>query len=204
MKKELNLLCGWLRTSSNVVVFTGAGMSTESGLPDFRSADGLWKKQDPRQLASVRALNLNTNNFFDFYRMRVENLNKAQPHDGHFILAEWEKKNRVKFIITQNVDGFHSQAGSLYVSELHGSLRRSHCHECGKEYPIEDLFTAAVPKCAVCPGTVRPGVVLFGENLPLEALEQADTEASQAELFSSKGKECWSQTGNNKSGRNPT
>ncbi len=184
MSRELNLLCGWLRTSSNVVVFTGAGMSTESGLPDFRSPDGMWKKQDPRQLASIRAFNLNPHNFFEFYRMRVENLNKAAPHDGHFILAEWEKKNRVKHIITQNVDGFHSIAGSRSVSELHGSLRYSYCNECRRDYPIEKLFTAdVVPQCEACPGKVRPGVVLFGENLPLEALEMADRETSKADLF---------------------
>lgn len=183
MSKELNLLSGWLRTSSNVVVFTGAGMSTESGLPDFRSPDGMWRKEDPRQLASIRALNLNSHNFFDFYRMRVENLNKAAPHDGHFILAEWEKKNRVKHIITQNVDGFHTMAGSKYVSELHGSLRYAYCHECKRDYPIEKLFTADVPQCDACSGKVRPGVVLFGENLSLGALEMADSETSQADLF---------------------
>lgn len=183
MKKELALLCGWMRTSSNVVVFTGAGMSTESGLPDFRSKDGMWKNIDPRELASVRAMNVNTKAFYEFYKMRVEALSNAEPHDGHFILADWEKRNRVKHIITQNVDGFHQRAGSKSVSELHGSLRISKCNDCKKEYPAEKLIEKDFPRCDNCSGKIRPGVVLFGESLPLDALEAADHESSNSELF---------------------
>ncbi|MDD4343295.1 MAG: NAD-dependent deacylase [Eubacteriales bacterium] len=183
MKKELSLLCGWMRTSSNVVVFTGAGMSTESGLPDFRSANGMWKNVDPRELASIRALNTNTREFYNFYKMRIEALEKAEPHDGHFILANWENKNRVKHIITQNVDGFHQKAGSKSVSELHGSLRISRCQDCGREYSAKKILERDFPRCEACSGKLRPGVVLFGESLPLDALEMADTESSNSELF---------------------
>ncbi len=183
MKKELSLLCGWMRTSSNVVIFSGAGMSTESGLPDFRSPNGMWRNKDPRELASIRSLNVNTKDFYDFYRARIEGLNKAKPHDGHFILANWEKRNRVKHIITQNVDGFHQEAGSKSVSELHGSLRVSRCNDCNKEYSAEKISERDFPKCEVCSGKLRPGVVLFGESLPLEALEAAERESTNSELF---------------------
>lgn len=183
MKKELSLLSRWIRTSSNIIVFTGAGMSTESGLPDFRSANGLWNNVDPRELASIRSLNTNQKNFYDFYKSRVNSLNQADPHDGHFILASWEKRNYLKHIITQNVDGFHQRAGSKSVSELHGSLRMAKCNDCHKEYSWERILENNPPKCEVCSGKVRPGVVLFGESLPLEALEKADTESSNAELF---------------------
>ena len=183
MQKELTLLAAWMRTSKNVVIFTGAGMSTESGLPDFRSENGLWKNLDPRQLASVRAMNTNEKNFYDFYRMRIRNLQKAMPHEGHYILAEWEKKNRIKHIITQNVDGFHQQAGSKSVSELHGSLRLARCQDCNREYPADKLLEKDFPRCEACSGKLRPGVVLFGESLPLEALEISDRESSSSELF---------------------
>ena len=183
MKKEKALLASWLRTCSNVVIFTGAGMSTESGLADFRSKEGMWKNVDPRQLASVRAMQTNTRDFYEFYQMRVEALKKAKPHKGHLVLAEWGRRNRIKHIITQNVDGFHQEAGNRSVSELHGSLRISRCQECGKEYPVEKIMEAIPPRCVICPGKVRPGVVLFGESLPLEALEKADHHASNADLF---------------------
>lgn len=183
MKKDLKLLSGWMRTSSNIVVFTGAGMSTESGLPDFRSPSGMWKNLDPREIASIRALNTNTEIFYNFYKSRIEALKEAKPHEGHYILADWEKRNFIKHIITQNVDGFHHKAGSRYVSELHGSLRLSRCNDCDKEYSGDKMLEKDFPRCEVCSGKLRPGVVLFGESLPLEALETAEEESINSELF---------------------
>ncbi len=158
-------------------------MSTESGLPDFRSANGMWKNIDSRELASVKALNINTKEFYNFYKMRIEALEKAEPRDGHFILANWENKNRIKHIITQNVDGFHQKAGSKSASELHGSLRVARCQDCGREYSAKKLVERDFPRCEACSGKLRSGVVLFGESLPLDTLETADVESSNSELF---------------------
>ena len=158
-------------------------MSTESGLADFRSKEGMWKNVDPRQMASLRALNANTKDFYEFYRMRVKLLREAAPHNGHDILANWEKRNIIRHIITQNVDGFHHKAGNQAVSELHGSLRLSRCQDCKREYDIENMMNGDVPKCEACSGKLRPGVVLFGENLPMDALEEAERQSFNSDLF---------------------
>lgn len=171
-----------LQDSDYTVVFTGAGMSTESGLPDFRSkARGLWTKFNPDQLANVKALQENTDEFIDFYCQRIAAMDKYKPHKGHEILADWEQRGFIQSIITQNVDGFHHEAGSDHVIELHGTLRHSHCHQCKKVYDNERLEKKQLT-CA-CGGIIRPSIVLFGEMLPEEALEKAGQEAEKAELF---------------------
>ncbi|MGG4460437.1 NAD-dependent deacylase [Brevibacillus sp. HB1.4B] len=175
-------LAHWLRTSSFTVVFTGAGMSTESGLPDFRSQSGLWRGKDPMQLASTRAMMENREAFVEFYQMRIQGLLSCKPHTGHECLAEWERRGLVHGVITQNVDGFHQEAGSLAVAELHGSLAKIRCLACGTEYAntryLEDQGTI----CA-CGGFLRPGVVLFGESLPQSQVDQAISWTEQADLF---------------------
>lgn len=172
----------WLRKSNHTVVFTGAGMSTESGLPDFRSANqGLWQQKDPSQVASVQALNNNVEEFIDFYRKRVLGVKEYEPHRGHRILAEWEKQGRIHSIITQNVDGFHQQAGSQKVAELHGTLQKVHCQTCGISYSSEEFLDGSY-RCS-CGGILRPSVVLFGEMLPEQPFEMAFDEASRADLF---------------------
>ncbi|MED1914897.1 NAD-dependent deacylase [Bacillus thuringiensis] len=175
-------LAHWLRTSSFAVVFTGAGMSTESGLPDFRSQSGLWRGKDPMQLASTRAMMENREAFVEFYQMRIQGLLSCKPHAGHECLAEWERRRLVHGIITQNVDGFHQAAGSLAVAELHGSLAKIRCLACGTEYAntryLEDQGTI----CA-CGEFLRPGVVLFGESLPQSQVDQAISWTEQADLF---------------------
>ncbi len=170
-----------LSESRYTVVFTGAGMSTESGLPDFRSSKGLWKQKDPSQLASTDALNHNVNEFIEFYRERVLGINEFKPHKGHFILADWEKRGIIKSIITQNVDGFHQLAGSVRVAELHGTLRNLHCQTCGKEYRSEEYINEEY--YCDCGGVLRPSVVLFGESLPSEAFDFAIRESEKADLF---------------------
>src|SRR5699024_2076800 len=120
-----------LLDASHTVIFTGAGMSTESGLPDFRSESrGLWEKFNPDELANVNALLHNEAEFTEFYRYRLREITKYKPHDGHKILGEWEAKGIIQGIITQNVDGFHHDAGSNHVMELHGTFRKFHCHNC--------------------------------------------------------------------------
>lgn len=175
------MLKKWLKESNYTVVFTGAGMSTESGLPDFRSSSGLWKQKDPSRLASTDALNHNVHEFIEFYRERVLGINEYKPHQGHLILAEWEKHGIIQSIITQNVDGFHQLAGSHRVAELHGTLRKLHCQSCGREYSSEEYINEEY--YCKCGGVLRPSVVLFGESLPEDAFHFASQESEKAELF---------------------
>ncbi len=127
-------------------MLTGAGMSTESGLPDYRSAPkGMWRGIDLLQLASVEALLQNTENFYKFYKKRIVDLNEVTHHVGHEILAKWEKKSIIRSAITQNVDGFHANAGSRTVYELHGTLQKCHCHNCLREYSNTELLEGIHP-----------------------------------------------------------
>ena len=176
------MLVDLLEKSNYIVVYTGAGMSTESGLPDFRSANtGLWEKEDPALIASTEALNRDVEKFFQFYRERVLGVKDCKPHNGHDILARWEKDGLIQSIITQNVDGFHSEAGSENVMELHGTLQKVHCETCKKEYGNE-MYESESFYCE-CGGKLRPSIVLFGEGLPEETFMQAVQESEKADLF---------------------
>ncbi|MCW2921469.1 MAG: Silent information regulator protein Sir2 [Thermoleophilia bacterium] len=158
-------------------VLTGAGMSTESGLPDYRGPSGVWKNRSFAELASIEAMRREPREFWDFYRMRLDHLGDARPNAAHEALARMERAGIVERVVTQNVDGLHQLAGSEGVLELHGSLRVARCRSCGVELPIEEArerwSTAvdAVPRCD-CGEVLGPGVVLFGEALPL-AIETA-------------------------------
>lgn len=175
-------LKAWLHDSDYTVVFTGAGMSTESGLPDFRSSNqGLWNKMDPSEVASTKAMNEHVNEFIAFYRERVLGVKEYKPHQGHIILADWEKRGIIQSIITQNVDGFHQKAGSRRVAELHGTLQQLHCQSCGKVYDSEAYIEQEYD--CVCGGLLRPSIVLFGETLPGEAFQMAEQETEKAALF---------------------
>ena len=181
-----------IREARNAVIFTGAGMSTEStpidpnstesGLPDFRSNGGLWRNNRRfEELASTEALAHSYDEFVAFYRWRIEELAKYQPHEGHAVLARLEAAGRIQGVVTQNVDGFHHRAGSQRVHELHGSLRVVRCQRCGDEAPAQTFL--ADPTLCACGGKRRPGVVLFGEMLPADALDAADALARNADLF---------------------
>lgn len=173
----------WLNDSSHTVVFTGAGMSTESGLPDFRSANqGLWNQKNFAEIASIKSLHQNPEEFTDFYRSRMKGLREYGPHKGHYLLAEWETRGPVKSVITQNVDGFHQLAGSSRVAELHGTLQTVFCQNCGASYR-SDVYLEETNHCAVCSGVLRPSIVLFGEMLPEEPFAMALEEAARADLF---------------------
>lgn len=173
----------WLKSAKHTVVFTGAGMSTESGLPDFRSANqGIWGKRDPAKVASAQAMNTNVEEFIKFYRNRIHGVSDFKPHDGHRILAKWESSGLVQSIITQNVDGFHQQAGSSSVAELHGSLQKVVCQSCSNSYS-NDLYKEEIYRCPNCGGLLRPAVVLFGEMLPEEPFRMALEESNRADLF---------------------
>lgn len=181
--RYMKLLVDLLTEAKHTIIYTGAGMSTESGLPDFRSESrGLWEKFNPDELANVNALIHNEEEFTDFYRHRLSEINKYQPHDGHRILGEWEKNGFVKGIITQNVDGFHHDAGSENVMELHGTFNSFHCHSCRKEHNRKAYLSGDV-HCKDCGHIVRPGIVLFGESLPQDVFMKAEQETLQADLF---------------------
>lgn len=179
MQQLVDLLTG----STHTIIFTGAGMSTESGLPDFRSKSrGLWKKFNPDELANVNALYHNQKEFTDFYRFRLSKITKYQPHTGHNILAKWEASGLIQGIITQNVDGFHHDAGNKNVMELHGTFRKFYCHDCRKEQERE-AYLAGDVYCSSCGGPIRPGIVLFGETLPQDTFRKAEQETLRADLF---------------------
>ncbi|WP_342752426.1 NAD-dependent deacylase [Alkalicoccus saliphilus] len=173
-------LAGAVAHSSKTVVLTGAGMSTESNLPDFRSKEGWWQKIDPTSIAVPEAVENNYSVFTDFYSERIKALESTAPHAGHYILAEWEKSNLIHSVATQNVDGLHRKAGSRAVYELHGALDQVKCHTCGMETDIDD-FLQKKP-CVSCSGRLRPGVVLFGELLPEEAWTGALRDIEEADL----------------------
>lgn len=181
MNKTVEKLARAMAESRNTAVFTGAGMSTESGLPDFRSSDGLWKKYRPEELASVDALNRNFGEFASFYRQRIASLGEVQPNRGHRLLANWERRGLVRGIITQNVDGLHQAAGSRVVHELHGTLREVRCQNCGHVRPAGTFADEA--ECDRCGGRMRPAVVLFGEMLPEDALAASSELASSCGVF---------------------
>ncbi len=170
-KCPLPRLAEAIARARDAVVLTGAGMSTESGIPDFRSSTGLWRNIDPRRVATVEAMETNPDLFRRFYGERLRNLADVRPHAGHYVLAEWAKQGIIRAVVTQNVDGLHHQAGSPEVYELHGTLRTARCHRCDNPADLEDFIEGR--PCGVCGGPVRPNIVLFGELLPEEVWDQA-------------------------------
>jgi len=165
----------------DTVVLTGAGMSTASGLPDFRGDQGLWKNQDPRRLASIAAMENSPEEFYEFYRTRIRALMGVRPNRGHEILAWWEQEGYLLGIVTQNVDHLHQDAGSMKVWELHGTLREVRCERCRRHHDSGLLLEQT--DCPECGGSLRPNVVLFGEYLPEEALEKAEELATSCGCF---------------------
>jgi len=181
---EIERAAAILRRARPAVVFTGAGISTESGLPDFRSPGGLWAGVDPMEVASLSAFRRRPDAFFEFYRTRLGHLARARPNPAHAALAEMEAQGLTGVIITQNVDGLHQAAGSARVIELHGSLREAACPDCGWIGPIavitDALARGVAPACPACARTVKPNVVLFEELLPAPAYAQAEAACRRA------------------------
>lgn len=177
-----------MRRSRRTVVLTGAGASTESGLPDFRSREGLWKDVDPMKLASMTALRNSPVAFYQFYRHRLARLAGARPNPVHYALAAMQHAGLIQSLITQNVDGLHQAAGSPGVIEVHGSLREAACLGCERRFPsaLIDVAVESVadlPHCPDCGELLKPGVVLFEEALPAEAVRAALQAAYEADLF---------------------
>ncbi|MCY0859554.1 MAG: NAD-dependent protein deacetylase [Sulfolobaceae archaeon] len=178
-----------LMESIHAIAFTGAGISTASGIPDFRGPNGLWKKYSP-ELASITYLMSNPKGFWEFYAFRMKGLFEALPNPAHYALAELEKMGIIKYVITQNIDGLHQMAGSKNVIEIHGSMRRFYCMGCNTRYTLEEVMKKInsgqiPPLCDRCSGTIRPDVVLFGE--PVYQIQEALDIASSSDLVLSIG-----------------
>ena len=171
--------------SNNIVFFGGAGVSTESGIPDFRSKDGLYNQKydyPPEEILSHTFFWHNTEEFYKFYKDKMNCL-KYEPNVTHIKLAELENEGKLKAVITQNIDGLHQKAGSKNVYELHGSVLRNYCIECGKSYNAEYIFSSnGIPKCS-CGGIIKPDVVLYEEGLDHETLNNSVKAISEADLL---------------------
>lgn len=186
MKEEIRKLKDLVDKASHIVFFGGAGVSTESGIPDFRSTGGLYHqewKYPPEVILSHSFYKSNPEEFFRFYRAKML-APDAKPNPAHYKLAEWEKQGKLLAVVTQNIDGLHQAAGSSRVCELHGSVHRNYCERCGKAYPGFDfiLHETGVPHCD-CGGTIKPDVVLYEEGLDQETLYSAVDSIAKADLL---------------------
>ena len=168
-----------LRERQPCVVLTGAGISTESGIPDFRSPTGIWAQYDPVEYATIDAFRRDPAKVWEFYALRLEAVAQAEPNAGHRALAELERRGLVEAVVTQNVDGLHQRAGSKQVLEVHGSIRTAECPACGDETDLHDTM----PRCPRCGEIMKPGVVMFGELLPAGAIDRAAELARSAGLL---------------------
>ena len=185
MKDKIQQFKQFVNESNNIVFFGGAGVSTESGIPDFRSKDGLYhQKYDypPEEILSYTFFVNHTEAFYKFYKDKMNSL-KYEPNITHIKLAELEEKGKLKAVVTQNIDGLHQKAGSKNVYELHGSLLRNYCMKCHKFYDAEYVFNSTgIPTCS-CGGTIKPDVVLYEEGLDEETLENAIWAIQNADLM---------------------
>lgn len=192
---SIDQLVKYIKNSKNIVFFGGAGVSVESGIPDFRSDNGLYNDQgNVKEFAHNANIPVETilsssffyrypKEFYDFYRHKMVYLD-ALPNDCHKGLAKLEKMGKLKAVITQNIDGLHTKAGSKNVLELHGSIYRNHCIKCGKEYDIDYVMKAKeYPQCSECRGIVKPDVVLYEESLDSETLYKAILYISKADVL---------------------
>lgn len=185
MNAQILKLQEWVQQSDNIVFFGGAGVSTESGIPDFRSVDGLYNQKyqyPPETIISHSFFTRNPDEFYRFYKDKMLALD-AMPNAAHQKLAAWEAEGRLRAVITQNIDGLHQAAGSNTVLELHGSVHRNYCQRCHKFYDAQSIKRAAgVPQCA-CGGVIKPDVVLYEESLNEKTLETSVRLIAQADIL---------------------
>ena len=186
MTEEIAKLKSWIAESDNIVFFGGAGVSTESGIPDFRSADGLYHQKyrfPPEEIISHSFFKAQPEEFYRFYRDKLVPSESVQPNAAHCRLAELEAEGKLRAVITQNIDGLHQKAGSRCVIELHGSVHRAYCAKCGKPYPPKYINEGeGVPRCG-CGGIVRPDVVLYEEGLEEKNISDAVDYIRRAEVL---------------------
>jgi NAD-dependent deacetylase len=176
-----------IRELQPCVALTGAGVSTESGIPDFRSPGGLWARFDPLEYGTIEAFRADPAKVWSFYAPRFAMLATAEPNAAHRALAELERRGLLEAVITQNIDLLHERAGSRNVIEVHGSIRTSTCPGCGASYPLEEVLArlehTEVPGCDDCGAVLKPDVVFFGELLPEAAIDRAVELARRAQLL---------------------
>ena len=186
MDQNIKTLQQWIDESQRIVFFGGAGVSTESGIPDFRSVDGLYNQSyayPPETILSHSFFAQNPEEFYRFYREKML-IQGAKPNAAHLKLAELERAGKLKAVVTQNIDGLHQAAGSKVVYELHGSTLRNYCMNCKKKYPIDFLLeTTGVPRCPACGGIVRPDVVLYEEGLDGDVISGAVHAIQKADML---------------------
>lgn len=185
----LNKLKDIIKNSNNIVFFGGAGVSTESSIPDFRSENGLYKtvnnySYSPEVMLSHSFFVNHTEDFFDFYKNKMI-YKDAKPNKAHYFLAELEKRGKLKAIITQNIDGLHQKAGSKNVLELHGSIYKNYCVNCNKIYDLNYIINSSslIPRCLNCNGIVRPDIVLYEENLNSDILRESINYIKNADVL---------------------
>ena len=185
MDEKIKTLQQWIDESHSIVFFGGAGVSTESGIPDFRSVDGLYNQKydwPPEEILSHTFFTRQTDEFYRFYRDKMLCLD-AQPNAAHKKLAELEAAGKLKSVVTQNIDGLHQKAGSQRVWELHGSVHRNYCMKCGRAYPVRDILNGTgIPTCP-CGGTIKPDVVLYEEALDSRTVNGALEDISNADML---------------------
>ena len=185
---QVERLAELVAESSCTVALTGAGISVPSGIPDFRTpGTGIWENVDPMKVAHIDAFRSDPARFWSFYRPRLHSLGGIDPNPAHEALAELERRGLLQAVVTQNIDMLHTRAGSERVIEVHGSIRSASCQTCDASYElaaVEALFDEeGIAVCAACTSLVKPDVVLFGELLPAEAMAEAETLASEADLL---------------------
>lgn len=188
LEADLRRFSELIAASSRAVVFTGAGISAESGIATYRGQGGVWHKYDPEKYASIDYFRIDPSYYWRFFKeVRHDMMVSAQPNAGHLALARWERTGRLRAVITQNIDGLHQKAGSRRVLELHGNTTRFYCCDCRAGYDMATvrgkLDDQLPPRCDLCSGVLRPDVVLFGEMLPGQVLDEAEQEARTCDLM---------------------
>ena len=185
MDEKILLLADWVKESKKIVFFGGAGVSTESGIPDFRSVDGLYNQKydyPPEYILSHTFFERYPEEFYRFYRDKMI-CSSAKPNDAHKVVAEWEKEGKLIAVVTQNIDGLHQAAGSKKVYELHGTVHKNRCVACGKFFGLDSITeSVGVPRCP-CGGIIKPEVVLYEEPLDTKTTENAVRAISKADML---------------------
>lgn len=189
MNQALSQAISLIKEAENIVAFSGAGISTEAGIPDFRSNGGLWEDQELMELMSARGFRRDPAGFYRASLQIMPNIHKAQPTSAHLLLARLEAEGKLDSVITQNIDGLHQAAGSKTVHEIHGNFRTGHCLNCHAGYEMVEFYeqmesgNLKYPRCTDCGAPIKPDVVLFGDMLPFDVWENAVEAAGRADLM---------------------
>jgi len=192
LDEGINKLKKLFDDSKNIVAFTGAGFSSESGIPTFRGVGGLWNEYDPMKYANIKYFSDDPSYYWSFFRdVRYSIIKNAKPNAAHYALVDFERKNKLKTVITQNIDGLHQMAGQSKVIELHGNSREIYCIDCSKVITMDEAFKILKyklpPRCQYCDGILRPNTVFFGESLSQQKIEEAVFFTKNCDLFLAMG-----------------